>query len=171
MKKRDIKTMAKKKLILIIVPVLLLLIGAGVFFSGVLNKKETDPKDAGHESPANEVSEEPKEDEKSAKADPIFFEMPDVIVNIKGKGKTKATNLLKIKINLELGNPESLPIVEKRLPRLIDQMQTYLRELRVEDLEGSEGLLRLREELLKRIQATADGADIKDVLFAEMILQ
>jgi flagellar FliL protein len=50
-------------------------------------------------------------------------------------------------------------------------MQTYLRELRVEDLEGSEGLLRLREELLKRIQATADGADIKDVLFAEMILQ
>jgi flagellar FliL protein len=97
--------------------------------------------------------------------------MPDVIVNIKGKGKTKATNFLKIKINLELGNPESLPIVEKRLPRLIDQMQTYLRELRVEDLEGSEGLLRLREELLKRIQATADGADIKDVLFAEMILQ
>jgi flagellar FliL protein len=163
--------MAKKKLILIIVPVLLLLIGAGVFFSGVLNKKDGDPKEAGHESPSTEESGEHKEDEKSAKADPIFFEMPDVIVNIKGKGKTKATNFLKIKINLELGNPESLPIVEKRLPRLIDQMQTYLRELRVEDLEGSEGLLRLREELLKRIQATADGADIKYVLFAEMILQ
>ena len=163
--------MAKKKLILIIVPVLLLLIGAGVFFSGILNKKDPDATEAGHESANAADAAEHPEDEKTAKADPIFFELPDVIVNIKGKGKAKATNFLKIKINLELGNPESLPIVEKRLPRLIDQMQTYLRELRVDDLEGSEGLLRLREELLKRIQATADGADVKDVLFAEMILQ
>jgi flagellar FliL protein len=162
--------MAKKKLILIALPVLLLLIGAGVFFSGILNKKEEHPKDAsGHEATAE--GEHGEEAGKDAKADPIFFELPDVIVNIKGKGKVKATNFLKMKINLELGNQESVPILQKRLPRLVDQMQTYLRELRVEDLEGSEGLLRLREELLKRIQANADGADVKDVLFAEMILQ
>jgi flagellar FliL protein len=164
--------MAKKKLILIALPVLLLLIGAGVFFSGVLGKKEEHPTEAGeagHEAVAE--GEHGEEAGKDAKADPIFFELPDVIVNIRGKGKAKATNFLKMKINLELGNPESVPLVEKRLPRIVDQMQTYLRELRVEDLEGSEGMLRLREELLKRIQATADGADVKDVLFAEMILQ
>jgi flagellar FliL protein len=164
--------MAKKKLILIALPVLLLLIGAGVFFSGTLNKKEEHPAEAGeagHEAVAE--GEHGKEAGKDPKADPIFFELPDVTVNIRGKGKAKATNFLKMKINLELGNPESVPLVEKRLPRIVDQMQTYLRELRVEDLEGSEGMLRLREELLKRIQATADGADVKDVLFAEMILQ
>ena len=65
--------MAKKKLILIIVPVLLLLIGAGVFFSGVLNKKDADPKEAGHESAASEESGEHKEDEKSAKAASVGF--------------------------------------------------------------------------------------------------
>jgi flagellar FliL protein len=97
--------------------------------------------------------------------------LPDLIVNIKGKNKAKATGMLKIKINLELGNAESTALVEKRLPRIVDQLQTYLRELRVEDLEGSEGLNRLKEELLTRITTAAGPASIKDVLFAEIIIQ
>ena len=167
--------MAKKKLILIIVPVLLILIGAGVFFSGILGDKKAevgkDEHAATEKTEAKDEHDEKAEDAHDAKADPIFYSLPDLIVNIKGKNKAKATGMLKIKINLELGNAESTALVEKRLPRIVDQLQTYLRELRVEDLEGSEGLNRLKEELLTRITTSAGPASIKDVLFAEIIIQ
>ncbi len=164
--------MAKKKLILIIVPVLLILIGAGVFFSGILGEKKAEAgKDEHASTEKTKETDEEADDGHDAKAEPIFYTLPDLIVNIKGKNKAKATGMLKIKINLELGNAESTALVEKRLPRIVDQLQTYLRELRVEDLEGSEGLNRLKEELLIRITTAAGPASIKDVLFAEIIMQ
>ena len=57
------------------------------------------------------------------------------------------------------------------MPRVIDNFQTYLRELRLDDLKGSAGMYRLREELLVRVNAAAAPAKIKDVLFKEMLVQ
>jgi flagellar protein FliL len=57
------------------------------------------------------------------------------------------------------------------LPRIIDNFQVYLRELRVEDLKGSGGMYRLREELLLRVNAAVAPAKINDVLFKEMLVQ
>jgi len=57
------------------------------------------------------------------------------------------------------------------LPRIVDNVQVYLRELRAEDLKGSAGTYRLREELLKRINATVAPLRIDDVLFLEILLQ
>jgi flagellar FliL protein len=56
-------------------------------------------------------------------------------------------------------------------PRVIDQFQTYLREMRVEDLRGSAGIYRLRQELLYRVNIAADPVKVKDVLFQEMLIQ
>ena len=57
------------------------------------------------------------------------------------------------------------------MPRVIDNFQTYLRELRIDDLKGSAGMYRLREELLVRVNAAAAPAKITDVLFKEMLVQ
>ncbi len=57
------------------------------------------------------------------------------------------------------------------MPRIIDNFQVYLRELRVEDLKGSAGMYRLREEMLIRVSAAVAPAKINDVLFKEMLVQ
>jgi flagellar FliL protein len=57
------------------------------------------------------------------------------------------------------------------LPRIVDNFQVYLRELRLEDLQGAAGMYRLREELLNRVNAAVRPAQVKDVLFKEMIVQ
>ena len=57
------------------------------------------------------------------------------------------------------------------MTKIIDNFQTYLRELRIEDLRGSAGMYRLREELFVRVNAAAAPVKVKDVLFREMLVQ
>ena len=66
---------------------------------------------------------------------------------------------------------EDQKVLEQVLPRVVDNFQVYLRELRAEDLRGSAGLYRLREDLLSRAQTAAAPADVRDVLFKEMLIQ
>jgi flagellar FliL protein len=46
-----------------------------------------------------------------------------------------------------------------------------LRELRPEDFEGSTGMFRLKEELLRRINIAVAPIEVHDVLFNEVIVQ
>ena len=99
----------------------------------------------------------------------VFYDLPDILVNLNTSGKR--TSFLKLKVSLELAKQSDVPILESVLPRVVDNFQVYLRELRAEDLRGSAGLYRLREELLMRVRAAAKPADVKDVLFKEMLIQ
>jgi flagellar FliL protein len=78
---------------------------------------------------------------------------------------------LKIRISLELTNTADINRVELVKTRIVDNFQVYLRELRLEDLQGAAGMYRLREELLTRVNAAVRPAQVKDVLFKEMIVQ
>jgi len=66
---------------------------------------------------------------------------------------------------------EAKASVENVMPRVIDQFQTYLRELRVKDLRGSAGIYRLQMELLSRVNAAAYPVEVQDVLFQEILIQ
>jgi len=57
------------------------------------------------------------------------------------------------------------------MPRLMDAFQTYLRELRPTDLEGSAGLYRLKEELTRRVNASIAPNRVTAVLFKEIVIQ
>jgi flagellar FliL protein len=72
---------------------------------------------------------------------------------------------------LELTNTADINRVELVKTRIVDNFQVYLRELRLEDLQGAAGMYRLREELLTRVNAAVRPAQVKDVLFKEMIVQ
>jgi flagellar FliL protein len=98
-----------------------------------------------------------------------FFDVPDIIVNIQTPDSTPA--YLKLSVALELEKVESKAAIEPVLPRVIDQFQTYLRELRVEDVRGSTGVMRLKEELLRRVNLAVAPTPVRDVLLKEMIVQ
>lgn len=141
----------KKLLILAGIPVLLLLIGGGLYFSGILGGK----KDKHAEAAKIEA--------------PVFYDLPDMLVNLSSSGGR--TSYLKMKVALELPGAAATQAIEPVIPRVMDAFQVYLRELRVEDLDGSAGMFRLKEELLRRVNVAAAPVQVRTVLFKEMIVQ
>ena len=99
----------------------------------------------------------------------VFFPLEELIVNLNTGGR-KST-FLKIKVSLELASAGDVKRIETVMPRIMDNFQVYLRELRIEDLKGSAGMYRLREELLTRVNTAAAPAKVRDVLFKEMLVQ
>ncbi len=101
---------------------------------------------------------------------PVFFDMPDVLVNLSSSGSGR-TQYLKVKVVLELPNEAVKAQIQPLMPRLMDTFQTYLRELRATDLDGSAGLYRLKEELTRRVNAAIAPNRINAVLFKEIVVQ
>ncbi len=92
-----------------------------------------------------------------------------MLVNLTSEGSQQ--RYLRLSVQIELANPADQAAVEAVMPRVVDQFQTYLRELRVKDLRGSAGIYRLQIELLNRVNAAAYPVEVKDVLFQEILVQ
>jgi flagellar protein FliL len=101
---------------------------------------------------------------------PIFVDMPDVLVHLSSSGSER-TQYLKVKIALELPDEQVQAQIQPVMPRILDTFQTYLRELRPTDLDGSAGLYRLKEELTRRVDAAIAPSRINAVLFKEIVVQ
>jgi flagellar FliL protein len=101
---------------------------------------------------------------------PAFLDVPEVLVNLSNAGSDR-TQYLKVKIVLELPDSTMQPQVQTTMPRVMDAFQTYLRELRPSDLEGSAGLYRLKEELTRRVNVAVAPGRINAVLFKEIVVQ
>jgi flagellar protein FliL len=148
-----------RKLIIIVAAGLLGLgaIGGGgyYFFSGGHGKAEAA---AGAEAPpAKSV---------------VFLDMPDVLVNLSSNtAGSERTQYLKVKVTLELPSETMSAQIQPLMPRLMDAFQTYLRELRPSDLDGSAGLYRLKEELTRRVNTAIAPGRINAVLFKEIVVQ
>ena len=155
---------SKKKLFIIIGAAALVLLGGGAaaFFTGLL-----DPLIGGKSEHAEGTS-----GESSAPTSPdkvVFHDLPEMIVTLNTGARKSA--FLKIRVSLELTQSADVPKVQAVMPRIVDNFQVYLRELRVEDLKGSAGMYRLREELLTRVKAAAHPTRVNAVLFKEMLIQ
>lgn len=160
-----------KKMIIIVVILLLVLAGAGagLYFSGFLDKmlkKGETTEEGGHEAPKDAHG---KEGDAAGNAGAQFLKIPDMIVNLNSEDGTP--RYLRLSVQLEFKNALDLAAVEKVLPRVVDQFQTYLRELRVRDLRGSAGIYRLQIELLARVNQAAYPVEVQDVLFQEILIQ
>lgn len=99
----------------------------------------------------------------------VFYELPDLVVSL--NTNERQSTFLKVKISLELSDQAAVAAVERVMPRIIDQCQVYLRELRPDDLRGSAGTLRLRQELRRRIAIAIAPAEVRDVLFVDLLVQ
>lgn len=106
---------------------------------------------------------------KVAAKPPVFLELPDMLVNLVGAGGERA--ILKLAVALEVPDQETIALIQPVMPRVTDNFQVFLRELRVEDLSGSAGMYRLKEELVRRVNLAVAPAVVRDVLFKEMLIQ
>jgi flagellar protein FliL len=172
------KKLAGKTLVLFIIAPLILILGGGgaagyfLFFNKPAGEQHAD---AGH-------GKEKKKDKKGGhagkegEASPItegdgvyYYALPEMLVNItSGDGRPV---YLKLKITLEAPDEEVVDAIEPQLPRVIDEYQAFLRELRVDDLAGSAGTYRLRLELLRRANLAIAPAQLNAVLIEEMLVQ
>jgi flagellar FliL protein len=151
------KSFGKKKLILLAAPVLLLIaIGTGLWFSGVL------PKLLGmkHDDPRAEAAKP---------TIPLFVDLPDMIANL--NSPANKPSYIKLQARLEVSRQEDADKIKQAMPRLQDIFQTYLREMRPEELRGSPGIYRLREELLGRANVAVAPTKVNDVLFTQLLIQ
>jgi flagellar FliL protein len=146
------RRLAGKVLVLYVAVPLLVLIGAGVglYMSGILGG-------SAEEEPAVEVV-----------ADPVFYDLPDFLVNLSGP---PPAHYLKMRVSLQVVDAEAVKRLEIEMPRVLDGFQTFLRDLRPEDLEGSQGMLNLKEELMRRMTLATQQPLVTDILFREIIVQ
>lgn len=154
----------KKMLFIIIGIAVLVVIGgvAGAWFTGLL-----DPVIAMITgSPAAEDTH--GKEGAGVPGEPVFLDLPEILVNL-NTGARKST-YLKMRVSLELQNPLDVPKVEGQMTRVMDTFNVFLRELRIEDLKGSAGMYRLREELLSRVSTAVAPIQVNDVLFKEMLV-
>ncbi len=148
----------KKLVLFIVLPFLLIgTAGGGIYASGLLDSLFGIEEQDGAAMAEEELGPS------------VYYEMPDMLVNLNTTGRK--VGYLKISVSLEVGSEEDFPRLDAVLPRIVDDFQVYLRELRVEDLRGSAGLQRLREELFMRVANAAAPTVVRDVLFRELLIQ
>ena len=147
----------KKKLIMFGAPVLLIGLGAGLWFSGILPGL----LGMGHAEKTSQEAAKP--------AIPVFIDLPDMVANLAGSGSKPY--YIKLQARLEISKQEDSEKVKQAMPRLQDIFQTYLREMRPEELRGSAGTYRLREELLGRANVAVAPVRVNDVLFTQLLIQ
>ncbi len=146
----------QRKLIVLATPVVLVGIGAGLWSTGLL------PRLLGRQHA--EVSAE-----STRPSAPIYVDLPEMIANL--NSNPLRPNYVKLVARLEVAKQEDVARVMAAMPRLQDLFLTYMREMRPQELRGSAGTYRLREELLARANLAAAPARITDVLFTQMLIQ
>src|SRR3954465_12266835 len=144
---------SRKKLIVIAAAALLLIAGGGAgwffFFRGHGEEMRT---------------------ETAAPKAPIFVDVPEVLVNLVG-APGERIQYLKVKVVLEVKEEKQVETIKPTMPRVSDIFQTYMRELRPSDLNGSAGLFRLKEELTRRVNVAVAPGQVNAVLFKEIVIQ
>jgi len=174
----------RKMLILILLPLLLIVGGAaGAYFTGMLDPLlgSSSSSDAAHGGGGggddghggggggDDAHGGGGDGQAGALGHTVFYDLPEMIVDLSGSGRK--SHFLKVRVSLELANQADVARVEEVMPRVIDNFQTFLRELRVEDLQGAAGIYRVREELLRRVGNAVRPAQVNAVLFKEMLVQ
>ncbi len=155
----------KKKLIIIGAAAGVLLLGGGggafMMLSGGKSEAAAEgghaKKDSAHGS-AGEAGGEVK-----------FFDVPPMVVNLRSPdGSARFVKLHFVIVPGEKATDETL---KAQLPLVIDAYQSFLRELRPEDLAGSAAVFRLKEEMLVRANEALGEGMIKDILIQDLVQQ
>jgi flagellar FliL protein len=152
------KKRGRTKLILALGALLLMLGGggAGAFFMGVMPISWS--ADAG-QALESEVRHE----------DIVFVDLPELLVNLNVTGRR--LHFLKLAAALEVAGEGQAGLVRQFVPRILDSFHMYLRAITPEELQGAEGVYRIKEELLVRTNEAVRPAQVRDVLVREMLVQ
>jgi flagellar FliL protein len=152
---------AKKTMIMIFGVILLIILGAiGYFFMMQKPVETADMK-------AAKVRLQFEEKLKKIR----YLTVPDLLVNLKSHKAEGGSTFVRISVVLELTDPKDLKPIKELLPQIVNQFQIYLRGLEVDDIKGTEGVERLRSNLLARVNRLTDPLSINNVLIKDLLVQ
>ena len=97
-----------------------------------------------------------------------YLSLPNMVANI--QSPDGRASYLKLKLTLECPDDDTVTALTENMPRINDVMQGFLRELRPEDLSGSQGNYQLRLEILRRVNLVLAPHKINAVLIEEMLI-
>lgn len=143
---------------LVIIFVAFLLLAGGGFFvwkSGMIGGK----------SPEAVAAKE--EDAGKPDMGPIF-NLQTFIVNL---ADPRGKKYLKVKIDLELDNEDVKEEIDKRISQFRDTVLTLLSSKQLEDINGLEGKLQLRAEIISMLNQYLNTGTIANLYFTEFIVQ
>ena len=150
--------------------------GGGAAFFLLKPKPDAEHAEKGHEKEKKEKKKEKKGEEKGESAAMVregpdgivYYTLPEVVVNMQtADGRP---TFLKLKLTLELPDEGAVEELEPNMPRMQDMFQSFLRELRPEDLSGSQGSYQLRMEILRRVNLVIAPSKANAVLIEEMLI-
>lgn len=99
-------------------------------------------------------------------ADVAFVPMEPIAISLApGSG----ARLLRFSGQLEVA-PASAGEVAGLMPRVVDVLNTYLRAVEVRDLEDPGALVKLRAQMLRRVQVVTGEGKVRDLLITEFVL-
>ncbi len=145
----------KKSKLPLIIGLVLALVGGGFFavYSGMLFGAESHEKEA-------EIEHLEK------LPDIAFVEVDPLTVSLLDDGRDR---FLRFRAQLETpGRYEA--DVEKLLPRITDVLNSYLRAVELDDLKNASALVRLRGQMLRRVQLVVGEGRVNDLLIMEFVL-
>jgi flagellar FliL protein len=147
-----------KKILIIGLPLLLLLGGGGAAY--VMGMVPPAIEDTGAADQIGGVDDP---------ASIVFVDLPDLLINLNADGPR--LRFLKIAAALEVRGEKQAEAVRRFVPRILDSFHMYLRAIRPEELQGSEGVYRIKEELLARTNDVIRPAQVRNVLVRELLVQ
>ncbi|MCQ8241666.1 flagellar basal body-associated FliL family protein [Rhizosaccharibacter radicis] len=100
---------------------------------------------------------------------PVLVDLPDVLANLDTGGRR--TSFIKLKSKLQVAHAADVAAVQADMPQILDLFQTYLRSTRPDELHDGEGVYRLRETLMGRLDGLLAPVEVTDLLFTEMLIQ
>ena len=165
------------KLVIVLAGAAVLLLGGGGaaayflgFFSGAAAHGTAEHAGAPtKEGAAKGKAESGKAGEGGPAEDVTFVELPDMLVNL--QAETSRPRYLRLRIAVEVEDDKAAAAVKALTPRVLDSFQMFLRSLTVDDVQGSAGMERLKEEMLARVNVAVEPSRIRDVLFKEILVQ
>lgn len=113
------------------------------------------------------VEEHPK-DETTVEVSVV--DVPEFTINLLGEDEN-AGHFMKIKLAVELAHKTDTANVNALLPRLQDDWNVFLRQMRPGDMQGSAALQRLKEGLMRRATQSLAPVPVKAVYIRELIVQ
>lgn len=144
----------RKPVVLIGAVVALLLVGAGLWFSGILSRFS-------HHGPKGATA--------AVVEKPTLVDLPDIVSNL-DTGGHKAS-FIKLHAKIQIAHASEAALLQADLPQILDVFQTYLRSTRPDELRGGEGTYRLREALMNRLDSVLSPVEVTDLLFTELLVQ
>lgn len=136
-------------------------IGAGVIFFTPLGNSLL------HKDQKEGAKEEAKEFDKK-ELEVTFLPLPELTVNLKSKDKPR---ILRGTFVLSISNEKEREHINHFVPVIIDQFNTFLREMEATDLQGAAGIERVSQEMLVRINQVTTPLKVKEVLVKDFLIQ